>query len=59
MMRFSGPLRALGRRRMLLAVVAVAVAGVAVAACSGLPGGRARLYGAAPSAPADRCGLSQ
>ena len=55
-MRFSGPLRALGRRRMLLAVLAVAVAAVAVAACGGLPGGRARLYGAAPSAPATGAG---
>ena len=52
-MRFSGPLRALGRRRMLLAVLAVAVAAVAVAACGSYPsGGRARLYGLAPSAPA-------
>ena len=53
MIRVSGPLRALGRRRMLLAVLAVAVAAVAVAACGSYPtSGRARLYGLAPSAPA-------
>jgi predicted lipoprotein with Yx(FWY)xxD motif len=52
MIRFSGPLRALGRRRMLLAVL-VAVAAVAIAACGSYPSsGRARLYGLAPSAPA-------
>jgi predicted lipoprotein with Yx(FWY)xxD motif len=37
---------------MLLAVLAVAVAAVAIAACGSYPGGRARLYGLAPSASA-------
>ena len=51
MIRFFGPPRVLSRRRMPLAVVAVAA--VVVAACGYPPGGRAGLYGLAPSsAPA-------
>jgi predicted lipoprotein with Yx(FWY)xxD motif len=44
---------------MVLAVVAVAAAAVAVAACGYLPGGRARLYGLTPSsAPASGPGAA-
>jgi predicted lipoprotein with Yx(FWY)xxD motif len=53
MMRSLGSARVPGRRRIPLAVAAVAVAAVAVAACGYPPGGRARVYGLAPSsAPA-------
>jgi predicted lipoprotein with Yx(FWY)xxD motif len=52
MIRSLGLLRALSRRRMPLAVLAVATAAAAVTAC-GSSGGRVGLYGLAPSsAPA-------
>src|SRR5262249_19793444 len=59
MIRPVGPLRALGRWRRPLAVVAVAAAAVAVAACGTYPGGRAALYQPAPSrAPAGGAGAA-
>jgi predicted lipoprotein with Yx(FWY)xxD motif len=51
--RSLGPPRVLIRRRMPLAVVAVAAAAVVAAACGSYPGGRVGSYGLAPSsAPA-------
>jgi len=59
MIRPVGPLRALGRWGRPLAVVAVAAAAVAVAACGTYPGGRAALYQPAPSsAPAGGAGAA-
>ena len=53
MSRSLGPLCVPSRRRIPLAVAAVAVAAVTVAACGSYSGGRVRLYEPAPSsAPA-------
>ena len=59
MISYFGPPRVPSRRRMPVAVVAVAAVAVVVAACGYPPGGRARLYGLAPSsAPASGPGAA-